>query len=648
MKLHRMTLKCFRGFPVEETLVFHGKNVLLYGENGSGKSTLFHALREALPRTKNRRPIGTLANTFIEPPITPPPNPPPASAAKVELEFRRVGALDDPTQARIVTWNHTTPAACTEWEFQVARRIMALDYRSVLETHYVQRTAVELNIYPLLARTILGSAQNPTVTGNAAPTFREQWQDMLDSAKKRPTRRTYDRRKLGHVYNVITSIQTGLKSLEPKIVPLANEYLARLCTGLKVGIDVKEGPWYEVKPHEKRLTSEGKALVSAELFGMPVSQPAPFFNEARLSAMALALYLAGVRLSVPDKDQEMEPFPRVLVLDDVLIGLDLSHRLPLLELVAEKFPDWQVLLFTHDRAWFELAQVAIVGAEPWLSIEMRARPFQHGTQVFESPNIKPNIENLADHYLDAATRASAAGEDRTAALHARAALEVKLKGFCAKRRVQVAYDLDGRHLNTDHFIDAIERRLCWSGELPKALFAIQRVKLFRHGVLNPLAHFHPVTIHPGEVERAIAAVKTLSFPENKTDFAAETAKALTKAIPTNEEKIAAACWMRTAFETDLRGLLLRLNAVVKYRDDWRDLPLHDLWAAGKGAMAAKNAAMATALSAGLEAHPKLFVDPWRFDLVAPLTKPELDVAWAALLDPASLPNAPKTRLATFA
>src|SRR5471032_3319170 len=121
MKLHRLTLRCFRGFPFEETLLFHGKNVLLYGENGSGKSTLFHALREALPRSLQRRPVGEFTNTFIEPSGTPPP-----SNATVQLEFRRIGALDDPAQAQTVTWNHATAAVCTGWEFQAARRIMAL------------------------------------------------------------------------------------------------------------------------------------------------------------------------------------------------------------------------------------------------------------------------------------------------------------------------------------------------------------------------------------------------------------------------------------------------------------------------------------------------------------------------------------------
>jgi ABC-type uncharacterized transport system ATPase subunit len=47
---------------------------------------------------------------------------------------------------------------------------------------------------------------------------------------------------------------------------------------------------------------------------------------------------------------------RLLILDDVLIGLDLNNRLPLLELLRTKFPRHQILLLTHDLVWFDIAR----------------------------------------------------------------------------------------------------------------------------------------------------------------------------------------------------------------------------------------------------------------------------------------------------
>ena len=58
-----------------------------------------------------------------------------------------------------------------------------------------------------------------------------------------------------------------------------------------------------------------------------MDRPQTFLNEARLSALALAIYLAGRQVCA---DTLQADTPRLMVLDDVLIGLDQSNRLPVL------------------------------------------------------------------------------------------------------------------------------------------------------------------------------------------------------------------------------------------------------------------------------------------------------------------------------
>jgi hypothetical protein len=73
-----------------------------------------------------------------------------------------------------------------------------------------------------------------------------------------------------------------------------------------------------------------------------------------LSAVALALYLAAVVETTPPASAAH--LPRLLVLDDALIGLDLGHRLPLLDLLkSDDFADWQILLMTYAAARFDMA-----------------------------------------------------------------------------------------------------------------------------------------------------------------------------------------------------------------------------------------------------------------------------------------------------
>jgi hypothetical protein len=44
------------------------------------------------------------------------------------------------------------------------------------------------------------------------------------------------------------------------------------------------------------------------------------------------------------------------VLDDIVTSFDLGHRRRLLRLIKEQFGDWQIILLTHERLWFDLIQ----------------------------------------------------------------------------------------------------------------------------------------------------------------------------------------------------------------------------------------------------------------------------------------------------
>jgi hypothetical protein len=171
--------------------------------------------------------------------------------------------------------------------------------------------------------------------------------------------------------------------------------------------------------------------------------------------------------------------------------------------------------------------------------------------------------------------------------------------------------------------------------------------MFRHGVLNPLAHYHPVTLSPNEVKLAIDAVRALGFPSEKTDFAKQTDQVLARAELTPDERIDAASWLRTTFEVELRAFLVQQQGRVLYRHDWTTMTLLELWESAKERLNALNAGLASRLFADIEAHRRVFLEEWRFSTVSLLTKPELDAAWAAFRHPASPSNAPKTRLATF-
>lgn len=81
-------------------------------------------------------------------------------------------------------------------------------------------------------------------------------------------------------------------------------------------------------------------------------------NEAKLSALNLAIYFSSILGKKPN-------IP-ILVLDDLLISLDMSNRDKILSLLLDRTldnnnpiffdDDYQMFIFTHDRAFFELAK----------------------------------------------------------------------------------------------------------------------------------------------------------------------------------------------------------------------------------------------------------------------------------------------------
>jgi len=129
--------------------------------------------------------------------------------------------------------------------------------------------------------------------------------------------------------------------------------------------------------------------------GVAIGEWNDFLNEGRLTALALSLYLAGTTLANTTPPAAMGKPLRLLVLDDVLIGLDLVHRLPVLKIVEDRMPDFQVLLLTHDRVWFDLAQLSVSNPDNWVRYEMYSRAAHDDGVVFDCPVLMPQATDLA-------------------------------------------------------------------------------------------------------------------------------------------------------------------------------------------------------------------------------------------------------------
>jgi ABC-type hemin transport system ATPase subunit len=84
--------------------------------------------------------------------------------------------------------------------------------------------------------------------------------------------------------------------------------------------------------------------IALSFFGVDQASPRLTLSEGHRNSLGLCIFLA---MALQDDSD------RPLVLDDVVVSLDREHRAALVELLAERFAGRQLVLLTHDRAWYD-------------------------------------------------------------------------------------------------------------------------------------------------------------------------------------------------------------------------------------------------------------------------------------------------------
>lgn len=482
MKIAKIEVSDFRGFPGPAVYDFEfgqARSLFIWGENGSGKSSLFRAIQEFFNTNRGATPFANHKNTG-DPALT---------TGHVTVHF------DDGTTQTAQAWQDggdrpvSQPPAS-----QTALQVGCLDYRSLLETNFTQRGS-NVNLFHIAVTHLVPNIE-VTVQGRSIR-IGQLWRtaDLSNPSSK------------GHYKSYLESCDRALQrfneGFQPLIQPLINkasELLARFSDP-----DVTLGAASQPVAYDRdsRVFRNTDLILSVHRSGTHIQDHHNILNEARLSAIGLAVYLAGLLITVPGTSQ----FPKLLVLDDVLIGLDMANRIPVLKILEDYFADWQIILLTHDRVWYEMVQVEMTsnqwrGYELWLAKD-------GVTPIHRARDGGP------DFFLSRARQHLAANDDRASAVYTRAAFEVKLKGYCDKRSVPVPFKKETRHMTADSFWQAAKTRSLSTAPTPadnatfSALF--QAVEAARKVVLNPLSHSITQPVTRPEIQAAINAVQNLRF-----------------------------------------------------------------------------------------------------------------------------------------
>lgn len=360
-----------RGMETEKYRIdFSGKkNLLIYGENGSGKSSLFKGVKD-LFGSSVKPGLNLIKNVF-------------SKDKELDIQPFVEIAFKDGEETNKYRFSADPADTNTNEAFlkAITRTRNFMTYRDLLRIHFVDDP--EVNLFEFLFTgedALLGEIINPS---SSQPETNIKMRDLWNIVSTKP-----DKINITDFCNGVNQILIDL-----------NNSLNSLLKYFDNSLEVK----FESLSEEMIQSGTLKLTLKVKYYGIELNndteQYHQFLNEARLSALAICIFLAA-HLSVPKPEYE------ILFLDDIFTGLDTSNRMPLLDILtaevidgttSDTFKDHQILLTTYDRQWYELAR-KYLGEDNWAYQEIF---IDKNSEGFDQPAILPGQDDLkrAEHYF---------------------------------------------------------------------------------------------------------------------------------------------------------------------------------------------------------------------------------------------------------
>ena len=529
-RIKSITLRNFKFFYGSETkqpqnkIELNQNHLLLYGENGSGKSSIYWALYTFLQ--SSLKSDDQIEKYFI-------PNHPENLRNRFAKDSDDSGIVIEFIDERgtitkeISSRTRNTISDSTVLKINASSDFLNYKYLSKL---YDFRNSEEIDLFDWFEREILmfvdfeeGYTDHQGKISSS--TLASDWWHFISKS-------TDDLPYNGNVVSVSSTEYIRYKTQTiPKFVELLKSFLRKITTSAnqiltnefdeKFSIDfnvesiecdynkyvsqrAKDGILHRPKIPLKVVFDHAKLNLTSK----GIDKPHTFLNEARLTAIALA-----IRLAMLDQRPLLPNTARLLILDDLLLSLDMSHRDKVLDIILGFVDDYQLIILTHDRAFFNLCKNRIknrIKEEDEFKWE-----FKEMYQSENKLNIPcPFIPDKKD-YLDLATKYLNEFDYPACANYLRKECERVISKILPKNMLYKD-DLDSGSIKL--FLDGLIGKLkTYFEEIGVDYSPFEKLKEHKDILMNPLSHDNIESpIYKSELVNAIDLIVKLNELKIKT------------------------------------------------------------------------------------------------------------------------------------
>lgn len=527
--ISKITIDGFKAFPNRfEDINLDGKNLLLYGENGSGKSSIYYALHCLL-----QSQVVDKSATYFD------PN---ASESLVNKDTHKDDAFIEVQLTDSDVKYRVSKAGYEEIPDRGISPLKDLNGECVFINHkflfhfFSFRNSQFINLFPVFIKDILPF----TLTSNKAEFISQIYRDITEGIRKKGRSNQVDEEYLKRIglFNKETKKIIDLINLpernpntatviynkffrdtddsELKItleyedynhnIPKPNvSYWLRL--GRRYQKILKAGAWIE-HPISSRIEVLDPVIclkVEERLEDgnyQSIDKPQSYFNEAKLTAIALS-----IRFSLLDTITPING--RFMALDDMLISLDMSNRTKVVKYLLNIVDKYRIYLFTHDKAFYNYVRTAI-------SEHSSNADWIFKTVSYNSKKKQPIILDEFSDYRSKAEYFYSLGDYETSAIYVRKQLEQSVGGLIP---YELKINADGGFISLETLWKKLIRFYSDNGK-PLDVKMQQTFSESKLLILNVAAHFQRLSnpIYKAELDMAFKLlnyINTLNRIDNK-------------------------------------------------------------------------------------------------------------------------------------